>query len=117
MFAEPQTITINAVAQTLPRTSSAPSGVFTKDDGTVKLSVSHSLGKRLRTTARVDFSKIALDPLLAENVEFSMSTYVVIDSPIRGFTVVEQKQIVDALTAWLTATSGSNVTKLIGREQ
>lgn len=116
MFTEPQTITINAVANSLPRTSSSPTGVFTKDDGTVRLAVSHNLGKRTRSTVRLDFSKIAADPLLSENVQFSMSTYIVVDTPIRGFTVVEQKQIVDALVAWLSATSGANVTKLLGRE-
>lgn len=116
LFAEPQTVTINAVAQTLPRIQSSPSGVFRKDDGSVKLSVSHNLGKRNRSTVRLDFTKIAADPLTAENTEFSMSTYVVVDTPIRGFTVVEQKQIVDALTAWLTASTGANVTKLMGHE-
>lgn len=59
-FADPQTLTINAVANTLPRTSSGTnSGVFTKDDGTVKLSIQHASGKRIRSSARVDFSKIA----------------------------------------------------------
>jgi len=45
-----------------------------------------------------------------------MSTYIVADVPTVGFTVAEQKQIVDALSTWLTATSGSNVTKLLGGE-
>lgn len=116
-FADPQSLTINAVAQTLPRTSSGSNtGTFQTNDGTVRLSVSHNYGKRNRRTIRVDFSKIAADPLTSENVEFSMSTYVVVDTPVRGFTVTEAKQIVDALTAYLTASSGARVTQLLGGE-
>jgi hypothetical protein len=45
-----------------------------------------------------------------------MSTYIVADVPVVGFTITEQKQIIDALTAWLTASTGANVTKLLGGE-
>nr|UJQ85635.1 MAG: hypothetical protein 2 [Leviviridae sp.] len=116
-FSDPQTVTINAVANTLPRTGSGQNnGTFQNADGSVRLSISHSFGKRARRTVRIDYSKIAADPLTAENQEFSMSTYVVVDTPLRGLTVTEQKQIVDALTAWLTASSGANVTKVLGSE-
>lgn len=117
-FSDPQSVTINAVAQTLPRISSGPNnGVFSKDDGTVKLSVSHSYGKRTRRTIRIDHSKVSADPFLpATNVKQSMSTYIVVDVPVAGYSIVEQKQIVDALTGYLTATSGAQVTKLLGGE-
>lgn len=118
MFADPQTVTINAVANSLPRTSSGVNqGAFTKDDGNVKLSLSSTYAKRTRRMARLDFSKIAADPLVsAQNIKYSMSAYLVVDTPITGFTVAEAKQIVDALTAWLTASTGANVTKLLGGE-
>lgn len=118
MFSDPQSITINAVAQSLPRTSiDKSSSVYTKDDGNVKLSVAHAYGKRVRRTARVDFRKTAADPLFpAQNTPYSMSCYIVADVPTTGFTITEQKQIVDALAAWLTASTGANVTKLLGGE-
>lgn len=118
MFTDPQTLTINAVANTLPRTpTGANAGQFTKDDGNVKLTVSHQLGKRNRRNVRVDFRKVAADPLSTGfNKEYSMSAYLLIDTPVVGFTIVEQKQIVDALTAWLTASTGANVTKVLGGE-
>jgi len=117
-FADPQSVTINTVANSLPRVSTNGSATsFQKDDGTVKLSVASSYGRRTRRTARIDHQKNAPDPLFpAQNKPYSMSIYVVADVPSVGYTVVEQKQIVDALTAWLTATSGSNVTKLLGGE-
>lgn len=117
-FADPQTLTINAVANSLPRTSTRDSaGVFTKDTGDLKLAVSSAYGKRVRRTARVDFRKTAADPLFpAQNAPYSMSTYIVVDVPVTGFTIAEQKQIVDGLTLWLTTSSGANVTRLLGGE-
>lgn len=117
-FSDPQSVTINAVANSLPRVSSGPnSGVFSKDDGTVRLSVSHAYGKRARRTIRIDHSKIAPDPFVSStNSKYSMSTYVVIDVPLTGYTNAEAKQIVDGLTAYLTASSGARISQLLGGE-
>lgn len=117
-FADPQTVTINAIAKTLPRISSGPNtGAFQKDDAEVKLSVAHTYNKRVRRTIRLDHKKIAADPLMpSTNTQFSMSCYIVVDAPVVGYTVVEQKQIIDGLTAYLTASSGARVTQLLGGE-
>lgn len=118
-LADPQTVTINAVAKTLPRTGYLPSaGVFTIDDGTIKLQVSNTAGaKRTRRSVRLDFAKVAADPLIsAQNIRYSMSAYLVVDVPITGFTVAEAKQVVDGLTLWLTTGSGANTTKVLGGE-
>lgn len=116
-FADPQSVTINAVANTLPRISSGVnSGAFRKDDATVSLSVSHTYGKRTRRQIRLDHKKIAPDVFTSDNVEHSMSVYLVADVPANGYTVAEQKQIVDALTAYLTASSGAKATQLLGGE-
>jgi len=117
-FADPQSVTINAVAQSLPRISSGTNaGVFQKDDTTVKLSVSHTYGARNRRLLRLDHSKIAADPLVAStNVRLSMSAYLVVDVPATGYTVAEAKQVVDALVAYLAASSGARVTQLLGGE-
>lgn len=117
MLADPQSVTINAVASSLPRTISGPPSTYQKDDGNVKLMVSHQFGKRTRSTVRLDFRKIAADPLVsAQSIEYGMSAYLVVDRPTTGFTLVEAKQIVDGLTGWLTASSGANTTKVLGGE-
>jgi len=118
MLADPQSVTINSVANTLPAISrSNNASVYRKDDATVAMSISHQYGKRTRRTARLDFSKIVADPLVpAQNQKVSMSAYLVVDHPITGLTVTEQKQIVDALVAYLAATSGAVVTKILGGE-
>lgn len=117
-FSDPQTVTINAVAQTLPRVSSGiNSGGFKKDDGNVELLVSHTYGKRTRRQLKLTHSKIAPDPLISStNIKYSMSAYLVVDVPVTGYTVAEQKQIVDALAAYLTASSGAKITQLLGGE-
>lgn len=117
-FADPQSVTINAVANSLPRTSSdVHAGEFTKDDGSVKLSVSHQNGRRIRRQIRLDSKKIASDPFAAGvNIPVGMSVYMVVDVPLQGYTIAEQKQIVDALTGYLTASSGARVTQLLGGE-
>jgi len=116
-FADPQSVTINAVANSLPRISSGVNtGAFRKDDATVGLSVSHQYGGRTRRQIRLDHSKIAADVFTSDNVKYSMSAYLVIDTPTTGYTIAEQKQIVDGLTAYLTASSGAKVTQLLGGE-
>lgn len=118
MFTDPQSITINAVANSLPRVSTNGTGSgYATSDGNIKLSVSHAYNKRTRRVARIDQKKTAQDPLFpAQNAPYNMACYLVVDVPPTGFSVTEQKQLVDGLTAWLTATSGSNVTKLLGGE-
>lgn len=119
-FADPQSVTINAVAQTLPRVGQGvSSGSFRKDDGNVQLDVSHqsTKGGRTRSLVKLTHRKIAADPLTtAVNLQYSMSVNLTVDRPDIGYTVAEAKQIVDALTAYLTASSGAKVTQLLGLE-
>jgi hypothetical protein len=119
MFSDPQSVTIGS-AQSLARTGiNSSSGVFTKDDQTVSLSIAHSKSKanRIRSTARIDFSKIIADPLVTgTNLRLSASCYIVLDKPINGFTVAEQVQLITGLTTWLTASTNANATKLGGGE-
>jgi hypothetical protein len=120
-LSDPQSVTINAVANSLPRVGfGAGAGAFQKDDSTVALSVAHSTvqkGKRNRHQVRLDVNKIAADPLIsAQNIKYSASAYLVVDVPITGYTVTEQKQFVDGLTKWLTDSSGANLLKVLGFE-
>jgi len=117
MLTEPQSVTISGTANSLPRTSSGVnSGVFNTADGTVALKVVNLYGKRNRRTVRLEHSKIAADPLTSANTKYSMTAYVVIDTPTVGYTVAEAQAVVAGLSKWLTDTSGSNVTKVLGGE-
>lgn len=117
-FSDPQTVTINAVAIPLARTGSRDNaGSFAASDGNTKMLVSSSYGKRVRRTIRIDSRKVAPDPLFpAQNTPYSMSFYIVADVPTTGYTITEQKQIIDGFLAWLTASSGAKITQLLGGE-
>jgi hypothetical protein len=116
-FADP--ISINdGTAHTLARTGfTASGGSFRSADGLFNVTISHSYGKRNRTVARLDVTKIAADPLLAGvNVQASMSAYLVIDAPATGFSTTEQVAEGAALMSWLTAGTNANLIKLVGGE-
>jgi len=117
-YADPQSVTINSVATSLPRTGSGESaGSFTAADGSVRLEVKHAYGRRTRREIRLTQTKTSADPLVpSQNVVSSMSCYMVVDVPKNGFSVTEEKYIVDALTGYLAASSGAKVTQLLGGE-
>jgi len=117
-FTDPQTVTFNAVATPLPRTSfAAHSGEFAKDDGLLKLSFSHAFGRKTRRLVQLDHSKIAADPLQASvNVRLGARAYMVVETPPYGYTVAEAKQLVDALTGYLAASTGARATQWLGGE-
>lgn len=118
LFADPQSVTISGSAKTLARISSGEnSSRYANDDGSVIEMVSHSYGKRTRRTFRITHSKYAADPLFpTQNVPYSMTFYVVADTPRVGYTVAEQKAVVDGFLAQLQASTGLLITKLLSGE-
>lgn len=117
-LATPQSVTINSVAISLPRIGqSLNSGKFSSNDGLVQETVSHQNGKRNRHMFRIDHNKVAADPFLTTvNAKYSMSAYLVVDVPTVGYTVAEQKQVVDGFIAQMTASSGAIITQVLGNE-
>lgn len=115
MFADPQSVTINAVAVSLPRTlSDGGIGEFVSADGLTKLTIKqNSTGKRFRREARLTITKIASDPLTAVNQSISTSVYIVIDEPSWGFSDVDLDYYKDAMLAWA---SDAQTNKLLGGE-
>jgi len=118
MFADPQSVTISGTTSSLARVSSgANSGTFKSNDGTVSMTASHSYGKRNRRVVRLDQNKISADPFLpSTNVTVGMGIYLVADVPPAGYTVAEQKAVIDGFIAALNASSGALITKWLGGE-
>jgi len=117
-FADPQSVTIGATTYSLPRVSSGTNtSTYQSSDGLVQLVPSSLYAKRTRRSLRLNSTKIAADPFTPSvNQSFSMSTYLVVDIPIIGFTVAEQTDVVDALSAYMAASSGAAIAKLLGGE-
>jgi hypothetical protein len=116
MFSEPQSVTVNAVAKSLPRVSFGDAvGTFENVTTGHRLRISHSVGKRNRRTVRLDVTKTTEDPLLdGVSREYSESIYLVIDHPKGGFTALETEQNAQGLVDWLDVVG--NLTKVINGE-
>jgi len=117
-LSDPQSVTIAAVPISLPRTGSGQnSGTFTSNDGLVQMTVTSTYGKRIRRALRLSHSKVAPDPLISStNVKYQGSFTVVADFPLTGYTVAQQKEILDGFIAALSASSGALITKFLGGE-
>lgn len=118
MFADPLSITVNAVAQSLARTSMGTNaGAFSKDDGSHKLAIAHSLGKFNQRVIRFDRRSTVADPLTTGNFyETTDSVWLVTRTPQSGLSLAAQKQLIDGFLTFLTASSGANITKLLAGE-
>lgn len=115
MLADPQSVTINAVATSLPRTSQgATQNVYTSADGNTSMTTKQNVtATRFRREIRLSQKKIAADPISAVNKEIGVSVYLVIDEPRAGFTDAEIGYLIDALKAW---SSSTNYNKVLGGE-
>lgn len=118
MFADPVSVTVNAVAKSLPRvyTVRGPS-TFKMTDDEFKLEVSHAdvKGRRERHLIRLTQRKIGADPLIpATNLESKASVYLVLDNPVTGFSDTELGYMISALADFVKV--AGNQTKFIGGE-
>jgi len=115
VLADPQTVTINAVATPLPKTSNGPTqNVYTSADGNTFMTVKQNItASRFRREVRLSQQKIAADPISTLNKSIGTSIYLVVDEPKAGFSDVELGYLIDALKAWLTS---ANYNKVLGGE-
>lgn len=117
MYADPQSVTINAVANSLPRQgtdSPATLGRFANADGTLVFDVrQNKTANRFRREVRLTQKKVATDPISAVNKEISTSVMIVVDEPRWGFSDTELGYLTAALIAWFT---NANRDKLLGGE-
>lgn len=117
-LADPQTVTISGTGNTLNRVGTGNNeGAFSKDDTNVRMNVRHSYAKRNRSVVQLVHRKVAADPLVtAQNLQYQMTINVSFDRPPVGYTPAEVKAIWDGFIANLSASSGANITKILGGE-
>lgn len=116
MFADPQSVTVNAVAQSMPRVQiDGKKCIYQKSDGTFTLTISHQAlsNDRIRSMARIDQKAIVPDPLTSVNDYETLSFYFVIDRPNAGFSSTQVDQLITGLKSWLDSTA---IGKLYGQE-
>lgn len=115
-FTDPQLVTINDVAISMPRVESAgTSSKYRAADMNHGLQISHQTTskKRVRRQVKLDLRRIVADPLTAVNDYEAASVYMVIDEPEYGFTDAELTLAIQGFIAWFTA---GNIAKVLGSE-
>jgi hypothetical protein len=115
MFADPQSVTVNAVAESLPRIdSSGRKSVYRSSDSEFTLTVSHDEKNRCRRTVRLTQEIVAADPFLTDvNRTYVQHAYVVLDHPKVGFTATQIDNLAQGLVDYL---SDANIDKVIAGE-
>lgn len=117
MYTDPQALTVNAVAVSMPRigtTNPTTIGTFQSADGRYTLSI-HQNGRKQRCRREIRFTerKIAVDPISAQNKEVSASVMIAFDAPRTGFSNLDLSHLSNALVAHFT---GAVRDKLLGGE-
>lgn len=117
MYADPQSVTVNAVAKSLARVgNSSPErrGSFRTTDGLFLFEVRQDQTKdRFRREVRLTQKKVAADPITAMNKEVSTSVIIAVDEPKWGFDDTELSYLTAAIISWFT---NGNRDKLLGGE-
>lgn len=116
MLADPQTITVNAVAKSVSRTAQeGRKGTFENASEGLTFTVSHIVGARSRRTVRLDVSKISSDPFVpSNNKQHTMAAYFVLNTPAVGYTTADITNYAQALITWLSV--AANRDKVINGE-
>lgn len=113
MLADPQVFGAKSLARTNTNDVGAKYATSARD---ALYSVSHSYGRRTRHTSRYQFDSLVTNPFMSgENITQSMTVSVTIDMP-PGYDTTVAKTHVDAVLANLSASTGANVTKILGGE-
>ena len=116
-FPDPITFVADGDSISLPRTGfDGSTGTFLNEDGDVALKVSftHSEGKRKRHTMRVDILLVTPDALNPSiNVPISASVYLTVDVPRTGIPNADMVHYVQGICDFLTASTNANTVKLL----
>jgi hypothetical protein len=115
VLADPQSVTVNSIAISLPRTSMGPTvNTYQSADGVATMTTKQNVtASRFRREVRLSQHKITADPISGLNKDLGVSAYLVIDEPKSGFSDTEIGYIVEALKTWLSST---NYNKVLGGE-
>lgn len=117
MFTDPQSVTYNTVAKSLPAISrSEEASTYALNDSGVQytLKLSHQFKGRNRVVARLQRDAYASDPLVpTQNILAGATATFTIDFPRIGMTPADAQSLAKALVGWL---SDANVLKLVNGE-
>jgi len=117
-LADPQSITIGS-AISLGRTQDdAGTSLYRSADLLTLETVSAQItkAKRLRSTLRVDLTKVAADPISAVNTSLTGTVSVVFDFPNFGFSDTDKTNMWSGINTQLTASTNLVLLKILHLE-
>jgi len=119
MLADPQSVTVNGVAISLPKTGAdRTSADYTSADGNTQVRVNQTInGNTKRTTVSIKTNKIAADPVSAVNSRKSAIWTITNSAPLDGFTINELRDQLVGIATALTASSGALTLKVLAGEK
>jgi hypothetical protein len=114
-LADPQSLTVNGSAKSLPRVGMTDtSGRFLSADGKYLLDIQHTFDKKFRHKLEFKFVDTVANPLVPDvNMVATTRTYLVIENPVNGIDTVTAGYVAAALTTFANA---ALITKLLGGE-
>lgn len=116
-LADPQSVTTDSAKSLARVITGDTSAVYATSDGTLELFVSHQQPKgSRRTLVKVTLKKVSTDPLTDVKSEIQAQAYLTIVRPNVGFSEAELIQLVTGLFGWNTASTNSNLKKVLGLE-
>jgi hypothetical protein len=122
MFADPQTLTVNAVAKDLVRINQDGYGssyLLRSSTAEFRLNIRNSTYVDKKRGVSIDRHNVefihTVFPVAPATLSVIRKTYVVIENQ-QGDTLTDPTYVASALLAWLTATSNANITKLMNFE-
>jgi hypothetical protein len=117
-FNDPQSVTISGSAVPLPRILTGTTvGSFKSGDAATELTLDpRGTGKRRRNVGRLYAKKNVTDPYSGLITSQGYMVSITVDRPLTGITDADAEALATALFTWATATSNSNLKKLIAGE-
>jgi len=114
-LADPQSVTVNGSAKSLPRTGMTDtSGDFKSADGKYSINIAHSQDRVYRHKVELKFADTVANPLVPDqNMQVSCRAYLVIEMPKNGLDTTTVGYVGTALTTFANA---AFITKLLGGE-
>lgn len=115
---DPQTVTIDGTAFSLPRLAGdASRQPYVSADGLTKLVILQSNGKRKRSAIRIEKTKSVTDPITGLSSYQDAAVYVMFDRPLVGFSNDELAKVFVGLSTAMTASTNAMTLKVLGGEQ
>jgi hypothetical protein len=117
-LADPQSVTISAVPVSLPRILTGTSvGTFKASDARTELTLDpRGTAKRRRNVGRLYAKKNVTDPYTGLISQQGYMVSITVDRPLTGITDADAEALASALFTWATASTNSNLKKLIAGE-